>query len=166
VPEGWLDEAKIGLSRPVGTEVKGGERSEPSAKSGRRRRPLSQWPSQMLRTPGAEWPPVNWIWAFSFFLSKPKHCLVAPTPTQSQRSGQRVLRSCNPVVHSRNEPGWGNKAGWWTRRRGWPSSSGRLSRGCNPKIFGYPGRVYRPSGLLPHACNAARPPARRPQRCQ
>ncbi len=63
---------------------------------------------------------VNWIRAFFFFLTWLKRWLVALAPTQSQKSGQRVLRSCNPVVHSRNEPGWGNKAGWG-RGQGRPS---------------------------------------------
>jgi hypothetical protein len=43
VPKGRLDEEKIGLSRPVGPEVKGGKRSEAVAKRlERKREPLTK----------------------------------------------------------------------------------------------------------------------------
>jgi hypothetical protein len=50
------------------------------------------------KNPGAEWPPVNWIWAFSLFSTRFIRWLVAPAPRQSQKSGQKALQWCNPVV--------------------------------------------------------------------
>jgi hypothetical protein len=120
-----------GISTPVGTEVKG---AEASAEVSRSDWSAAETLDRMSRldakeTRGPIGPLVTSSGLFFLFLIRLKRWFALAT-TQSQKSGQRVLRSYNPVVHSRNEPGWGKKADWG-RGQGRPSRPEGMDVSCD-----------------------------------